>query len=256
MVRRVVLGLAIAGLCGAVATAAPVIHVEETGSNLQAGEFQAGQSYTFNVYVSDLDSATTNDAAIFGSGLLDYRFVFKMAQNRDNTPRDNSDQAAITVTSFTPVYQVPGGLPVNDNNLAPEGPYGAVDGGHTALLFTDPAALNNTKTLLATFSINLAENADASNSFLYIAAGHRGDGLVGLQSSDGPGDGSYNADLLNPNTMLTVARNGFNRGVNNATFGSPNVEASGLPLVPEPATIALMLAACGGGLVSRRRRSS
>lgn len=254
MVRRVVFGLSVLGLCGTLAVAAPVISVEETGSNLQAGQFQAGQSYTFNIYVSDLSSATTNNGAISGSNLIDYRFVFKMDKNRDNSVRDNSDQAAITVTSFTPVYQVPGALPTNDSNLNPEGPFGAVDGGHTGLIFTDPTALGNTKTLLATFSINIAEDGDASNTFLYIAAGHRGNGVTGLQSSDGPGDGTYNADALNPNTMLTIALGGQNRGVNNVTFGSPNVEASGLPLVPEPATIALMLAACGGGLVSRRRR--
>jgi len=245
MVRRVVLGLAIVGLCGTLASAAPKLIIEEQGSNLSAGGYVAGQSYTFNVYVQDLSQAITSLNQNLGS-LGGYGLTFRMEQADDASAVDNSDQSAINIDAFrnvwAPTTPAGPGTVILDTDLDPGGSNQAVDGGGVGFfLFGIADPIGDAKTKVAEFDITIGPGGDASNTFLHVQA--QGNSHTRTQPT--------------PTLAVNAASYGPdpNDAVQNTEFVGPNVESSGVPLVPEPATIALMLAACGGGLVSRRRRS-
>ena len=250
MIRRVVFGLVIVGMCGSFALAAPTLIVREQSAGLGLGQYVAGQSYDFDVFVSNMTSATTNDAAISGDRLAAYEIVFRM-ENDGAGPIDNSDQAGITITSFTNQYLFGPLSPLAvDNDVTPFGPTGLVSGGAIGNIIVPTfqvPALGDGELLLATFSIFIAGDADASNTFLHVRA----------QGSDPDRESPITTLVVISDIDPTAGYNWQSRGVNNMAFGGgPNIEAHGLYslLYPEPATVALMLAACGG-LISRRRRN-
>ena len=233
MVRRIMLGLVAVGVFGAFANAAPIMTLSEKGAGLATGEFTDG-TYTIQVFVHNMHHATTM-AGNNQTGLLGFSFTFGAAGDAGN-------HGALTYSNYVRKYSAPGAFLIDDINTAPTGGLSAVNLG-TGGFGVGPAigagdAGGLTPLLIAEFDVTIA-GGDASNTHLNIIA-------------QGPG---Y-ATLTDPDTLLTV-NTGFTPGdaVTNLAFGSGglNTERAGQPLVPEPATIALMLAACGGGLIRRRR---
>ena len=234
MTGRTISLVTVLGCCAALARADVTLQVttDETGGpGLQAGDFLPGHTYTFYVFVKDLEEGVTGKGASNGR-LAGYAIICRRDEWPDGTPIDNSDQSALDIgkRDGKPIDIDSGGVCIDGfYHMFPTPPHmvtgrfsdwGSADTITVGAYYYEPGTLDwigNTKTLLTKFGIHIAASGDATNTFLRIALPE----II------------YDDPIVHPPLLVGEGVVGPqpNDAVTNLCFVGPNVEASGLPLV-------------------------
>lgn len=263
MVRRAVLGLALFGMMGTVAFGQTMLNARSTDGR-GPGEFAPGETATIEFFLTDL---TPVNSAL--PSLLNWQLDFIADNAEDGALSYGKFTQTIVVNPFTgeevitrefwdfqtgPLFPASGGpfqlfvedpLPAVGGVEGPDnrgssrrdppapGPGWSVQQPPITQVFVGDMNGPFAEVLLATFEIKIDDNGDDTNTIL----GGGGpfaqlEWVTELDALFAPSD--------------TALEDGFGLTVGGLI---------GQALVPEPATMALLIAGLGGGLVARRRRS-